>query len=97
MTLFHLRLGPHRGLYPSDFPTTTLSRENFVAKKEHMSSKVSMVQLAHKDIHSIFTNLSASSVPHSVHTRECSVHTTKNTHFFRTNVKLRNEIRFYSK
>ena len=53
MALFHLRLSPHRGLYPSDFPTTTLSWENFVTKKQHNLSRVLMAQLAHKEIHSI--------------------------------------------
>jgi hypothetical protein len=36
MALFRLRLGPHRRFYPSDFPTTILSPENFVATKQHM-------------------------------------------------------------
>jgi hypothetical protein len=56
MALFQQSLGPHRGLYPSDSPTTTLSCENFVAKKEHKLSRVLTAKLAHKDIHSIHNN-----------------------------------------
>jgi len=56
MALFHLLLGPQRGLHPSDFPTATLPRENFVAKKQHVSSRVWTVQFVHKDKDSIYKN-----------------------------------------
>jgi len=53
MARFHLRLGLQRDIYPSEFTTITLPRENFVAKKQRMSSRFLTVQLAHKDIPSI--------------------------------------------
>jgi hypothetical protein len=96
MVLFSSTLRSSKINLSFTFPYHNPVSRKFHSKKQNMSSRVLTVQLAHKDIHTLITKLSASSVPHRVQKRDCSAYTTKNMRFVRTNVKLRNEIIFYS-